>query len=122
MKLFRFDAEVGKVIGQYGSVKAVHTHLLRPNQPVSVGCIYLGAGGVIGYHEAVKNQLFAVVSGNGWVLGADEKRFPITAGQAAFWEGGEFHESGTDVGMMAIVIEGDGLDPAQAMRGVGDEC
>jgi hypothetical protein len=35
----------------------------------------------------------------------------IKAGQAAFWISGEWHESGTEFGMRAIVIESDSLDP-----------
>jgi hypothetical protein len=34
---------------------------------------------------------------------------PIEAGQAAFWERGDYHEAGTDRGMVAIVVEGDDL-------------
>jgi hypothetical protein len=33
------------------------------------------------------------------------------AGQAAFWIAGEWHESGTESEMMAIIIESDSLDP-----------
>lgn len=120
MKLFRFDANIGKVVEQFGSSRATHSRIVRTSEAVRVDCIYLGAGGVLGYHPAVQNQLFVVVQGNGWARGQDEKRILIKAGQAAFWEAGEYHESGTDDGLTAIVIEGDGLDPALYMIKVDD--
>ena len=40
---------------------------------------------------------------------------PIRAGQAAFWENGEWHSAGSDTGMIAIVVEGESLDPGQFM-------
>jgi hypothetical protein len=55
------------------------------------------------------------MEGNGWVSGVDGRRVPIRAGQAAFWEDGEPHESGTDKGMRVIVVECDSFDPGQVM-------
>lgn len=40
---------------------------------------------------------------------------PVAIGDAVFWEQGEWHETKTDVGLTAIVIESDALDPAQFM-------
>jgi hypothetical protein len=53
------------------------------------------------------------------VRGAEGERRPIAAGQAAFWQEGEEHESGTESGLTAMVVEGDGLDPAQYMPELG---
>jgi hypothetical protein len=36
--------------------------------------------------------------------------------QAAFWEPGEEHESGSETGMVALVIEGDSLNPDQFLH------
>ncbi len=80
-----------------------------------IGCMHIGPNGVVGYHQATVPQLFLVVQGSGWVTSTDRARHPITAGQAAFWHGGEWHESGSDDGIMVIVVEGEGLDPAQWM-------
>jgi hypothetical protein len=33
------------------------------------------------------------------------KRTRIQAGQGAYWEDGEWHEAGTETGMIAIIIE-----------------
>jgi hypothetical protein len=44
------------------------------------------------------------------VVRADgSERIPIRAGQAAFWQPGERHEAGTDVGRTAIVVETEAL-------------
>jgi quercetin dioxygenase-like cupin family protein len=80
-----------------------------------VGCMHFDPGGVIGFHPAGVNQLFLVVSGSGWVRDETSGRIPIRAGQAVYWEAGEGHESGTETGMTAIVIEGPGLNPAELM-------
>jgi hypothetical protein len=51
------------------------------------------------------------------VSGDDDRRVPIKAGQAALWEIGEMHESGTDDGMTAIVVHWtESYDPAKLMR------
>lgn len=115
MKRYRFDVTTAKAVTQYGSTQVNITHLVKGLNG-SVVCMHVGNGGVIGYHQAVENQLFLVVQGSGWVRGTEEKRFPITAGEAAFWTAGEFHESGSDNGMMVIIVEGKGLEPAPMMQ------
>ena len=50
-------------------------------------------------------MLLAVVDGRGWVSGADGEPHAVAAGQAAFWEAGEEHETWTDEGLTAMVIE-----------------
>lgn len=81
-----------------------------------INCAYLEPNGVIGFHKATIPQLFLVVQGEGWVRGeAPESRRPIKAGEAAFWDEGEWHESGTETGMVVILIEGEDIDPTKTM-------
>jgi quercetin dioxygenase-like cupin family protein len=54
-------------------------------------------------------QLFVVVRGSGWVSGRDGQREAISAGEAVLWEPGEEHESGSDEGMTALVLEAESL-------------
>jgi hypothetical protein len=118
MRIFRFDASTGRPITVFGSVSVAISPILRGVGAIQTGCMHIGPGGVIGAHPAVGPQLFLVVAGEGWVRGARGARRPIIAGQAAFWEDGEEHESGSETGMTAVVIEGAGLaglDPAQCM-------
>jgi quercetin dioxygenase-like cupin family protein len=78
----------------------------------------LAAGGLIGLHQASCPQLLAIVEGEGWFRGKDEPRTYIRAGEAIFWDAGEWHETGSDVGLVALVIEsphlvaGEHLGPA----------
>lgn len=70
----------------------VHTAAFRP-------------GGVVGRHSGRLWQLFLVTSGAGWVSGSDGRRLAISSGQAVLWEPGEEHESGSDGGMAALIVQ-----------------
>ncbi len=107
MKIIDVSPEMGKAIERFGSRNAMITSVGRTNGETDIHYLYLGADGVLGYHQAVGNQLFLVVAGEGWVRGETTERVRITAGHAAFWEKGEWHESGTESGMTVVVIEGD---------------
>ena len=61
-------------------------------------------GGVIGCHRAGLYQLFAVVSGAGWVGDGSGPRIPISAGDAVLWVPGELHESGSDSGIVVAIV------------------
>ncbi len=89
--------------------------IFRSEEPTRFACFHIGPGGFIPRHPAVGPQLFVIVNGSGWVSGDDQKRVPIRAGRAAFWAAGESHESGTDPGMTAIVVECESFDPAELM-------
>lgn len=111
MKVFRFDAGTGRPIDRFDSVNVVLSRIGRLDGSVQMGCFHLGPGGVIGYHQATMPQLFLVVQGAGWVRGEGPERRPIAPGQAAFWTGGEWHESGSETGMTAVVVESEALAP-----------
>lgn len=111
MKIFRFDAEVGQRIEQFGSTKVVLSAIARLSAEAQVSCIHIGPVGKIGDHPAVVPQLFVVVKGEGWVRSEMGEPVPIRSGQAAFWETGEGHAAGSTNGMTAIVIESSTLDP-----------
>jgi hypothetical protein len=102
-----FGPEAGRHVDRHGS--DFRLSRLAHLQDIHVGCLYLGPGGLVGYHPAATYQLFAVVEGDGWVRGEGAEWVPIRAGQAAVWEPGEHHEAGTDVGMTAIVVETEAL-------------
>lgn len=120
MRLFRFDAALGREITQFGSHDAVIVGIQRGEGAFQLGCLYLGAGGVLGRHPAATQQLLLVVAGEGWVS-ADGDRQPITVGQAAYWEPGEEHETTTDSGLTALILESDTLDPTQRLREIGHD-
>jgi quercetin dioxygenase-like cupin family protein len=72
--------------------------------------IEIAPGGVVARHPAVVPQLYVVVRGSGWVSGAAGEHQPIEAGEAVLWEQGEEHESGSETGMTAVVIEAESMD------------
>jgi quercetin dioxygenase-like cupin family protein len=71
--------------------------------------IEIAPGGLVARHPAVVPQLFVVARGSGWVSGADGEREPIRAGEAILWDQDEDHESGSDTGMTALVLEAESL-------------
>ncbi|WP_157937092.1 cupin domain-containing protein [Geodermatophilus chilensis] len=95
-------------LSSYGSSGA---ELLRaalvqdPQDGFAVDVVRLAPGGSIGRHPTRLWQLFLVVSGNGWVSGAEGERRPVTAGAAALWAPGEDHASGSDDGLTAVVVQ-----------------
>lgn len=105
MNIYRFDEEIGLDVDRFGSRFRIGP-LTGDNTRARVQVLYLPPQGLIGRHETVLRQLFAVVSGTGWVAGEDRARRDVSAGYAAVWEEGESHEAGTDTGLTAISIEG----------------
>jgi quercetin dioxygenase-like cupin family protein len=79
--------------------------------PFQAVCFHIGAGGRIARHPATSRQLLAVVEGSGWVSGDDGEAQQISSGEAVVWEEGEEHETGSDDGMVAIVLESPELQP-----------
>jgi len=73
--------------------------------------MHLGENGIVGYHQAVSPQLLLIVSGEGLVRGEQEEYFNVETGDAVFWNKGEWHETKTGKGLMAIIIESQELLP-----------
>ncbi|MEJ8303026.1 cupin domain-containing protein [Saccharibacillus sacchari] len=110
MRIYDFDEKQGKTIDRFGSENLTVTGLLGASGDTPLVCMYIGKNGTVGRHDAVSQQLFMVVSGEGWVSGADGERVAIRAGQAAFWEKNESHASGSESGMTVIVAESEQLN------------
>lgn len=115
MKIYRFDSDVGKSIDQYNRSRFVISKIAHLFDEGVTRCAYLKNGGVIGYHQATLPQLFLVVRGQGLVRGEGDEGISIRAGQAVFWEQGEWHESGTEKGLTAMIIEARKINPAELM-------
>ena len=105
MEILELGDDVGRLIDRFDSRDARHVALARLGGRGGVSIIRVGADGVLGRHPAVVDQLFYVVDGAGWVAGSDGARIPIRAGQAVHWRSGEDHESGSESGMTALVVE-----------------
>jgi quercetin dioxygenase-like cupin family protein len=120
LDIFHFERELGKRIHNFDSnfvmsrlskQKDNETYQPMTTGDIHIGCMYLERGDRVGYHQATVPQLFLVVQGEGWVRGKEAEKISIKAGQAAFWQTDEWHESGTDTGMVVIVIESPYISP-----------
>jgi len=108
VKLASFDRT--HPITRFDSRGATIAGIARCAGEARISLLMLGAGGVVGAHPAASPQLFLVVAGSGWVQGADGERLPVERGQGALWDAGELHESGSDVGLTAVVVEAESLE------------
>ncbi len=115
MRIFQFNKECGKSIEAFQS-EFIMTRIVNHSGQIHIGCAYLEPKGSIGHHQAVVPQILLVVQGEGWVSGENNEKVHITAGQAAYWEKGEHHETVIETGMTAIIIEGEELNPALYMK------
>ncbi|MED0971010.1 cupin [Bacillus paramycoides] len=120
MKIFDFSEKVGKHISAFQS-NFIMSKILKHQGNIHIGAMHLQENGIIGYHEAVVSQLLLIVQGEGFVCSADKEKVKVEAGQAVFWTKGEFHETSTEKGLMAIVIESDGLENGIPMMIRGQE-
>lgn len=105
MHILDLDDSRARSIDRFESIAASHLGVARIAGRGGLSLILVGPGGVLGRHPAVAQQLFFVVDGSGWVSGADDQRVGIRAGQAALWDAGEDHGSGSGEGLMAVVLE-----------------
>jgi hypothetical protein len=106
MRILSFRPEDGISTDQYESRDFVVTLVLDgPLTDASIHVGYVGSGGLIGRHPAGPPQLFLVVAGEGSVSGSEGPPVAITAGQAAFWEAGEQHETKSEKGLSAVIIQ-----------------
>ena len=110
MELYRFGKEIGKEITHYES-NFIMSQITEVNQIVKISCMYLGADGRIGYHQATVPQLLLVIHGQGYVRNEEKEYIDVKSGDAVFFNKGEWHETNTITGMTAIVIEAEELNP-----------
>lgn len=115
MKIFRFDLESGQGEGQFGSVKAIIARTVQLDNEAKVNAVYLHPDRNIIEPQALTQQLFLIVEGDGWVKGNSDEKLFVRQGQAIFWEIDESHESGTETGMTAVIIECVDVDSADLM-------
>lgn len=69
---------------------------------------HLAAGGTLGEHPAVAQQVFAILSGEAEVSVDGGSRRPIVAAQAAIWEPGEIHQTWALTDVVAVIVETSG--------------
>ncbi|PFW59007.1 cupin [Bacillus cereus] len=114
MKIFNFSEKVGKYLSVFQS-NFIMSKIVNYQGNIHIGAMHLQANGIIGYQEAVVSQLLLIVDGEGYVCGTNKEKVKINAGQAVFWEKGELHETSTENGLTAIVMEAENFEQAIVM-------
>lgn len=105
----RIAADDQREVLEFSSHGAHWTPITHSDGECHVGRMRFEAGAVLGMHPADVDQVFFVVDGEGWTRTQDDDPVPIGVGQAAVWRAGEHHESGTETGMTAVIIQAESL-------------
>jgi quercetin dioxygenase-like cupin family protein len=114
MEFYKFNKESGKKISKFNS-DFIMSRIIQTNKPTNIGCMHLDENGIVGYHQAVVPQLLLILNGEGCVRNEKDEYFKVHSGDAVFWDKDEWHETKTNVGLTAIVIESEELTPALFM-------
>ncbi|MEH7387024.1 cupin domain-containing protein [Bacillus sp. JJ1521] len=111
MEIYTFNKDRGKRISQFNS-DFIMNRIIRTNMTTQIGCMHLDKNGIVGFHQAVVPQFLLIVKGEGFVRGENDEYCKVEPGDAVFWEKDEWHETKTDTGLTAIVIESEDLSPS----------
>lgn len=114
MNFYTFSQDSGSRVTQFNS-EFIMSRIVATDGSTRIGCMHLAENGIIGYHQAIVPQLLLIVSGEGLVRSKEEKYFKVQPGDAVFWEKGEWHETKSETGLIAIVIESEKLNPSEFM-------
>ena len=107
MKVVAFDAT--RELTRFGSRGATIGGVAVCSGGMRISILELAPGGVLGLHETTCPQLLLVIAGSARVCGGDETA-ELATGAGVLWEQGELHETVTDAGLTAIVVEADSID------------
>ncbi|RDW17217.1 cupin [Oceanobacillus chungangensis] len=114
MEFYSINKENGKRISKFNS-NFIMSRIIQTDKPANIGYMHLEDNGVIGYHQAVVPQLLIIINGEGYVRNEKEEYFKVQSGDAVYWEKGEWHETKSEKGLTAIVIESEELNPSTFM-------
>lgn len=85
--------------------------ILETKKEAYIGCMLLEENGIIGFQQVAISQLLLIVSGIGYVRGEKNEWFQVRSGEALYWDKEEWHETKTNIGLTAIVIESEEIMP-----------
>jgi len=114
MEFYDFRKETGMHITMYES-DFIMSRIARIQTPTSIGVMHLDENGLIGYHQATKPQLLLILKGEGYVCSESKEFYKVKPGVAVFWDKDEWHETKTELGLTALVMESDELNPSTFM-------
>jgi quercetin dioxygenase-like cupin family protein len=105
MEAVDFSDAASRPVTAYGSTGAHWSAIAQSSGEAHVGRMRLEPGGLLGMHPTTVDQLFLVVAGEGWTRRDGRERIQLGPGHGVLWRAGERHESGTDTGMTAMVVQ-----------------
>ena len=105
MRVVNMDHLGGRQVDAFGSRNFTVFHLLPQAHVVAAS---VGAGGSIGEHPAVVDQLLVLVAGRAIVAGGDGQHQEVTSGQGVLWTAHESHRTDALTDITALIIEGGG--------------
>ena len=105
MRIFRYDSGAGREIQEYNSSNVFISPILQIEKDAVIHLMSFDPQGIIGTHQAGGPQVLLIIQGEGWVRSESPEPIPVAVGDAVFWDVGEWHESGSEAGMTALVIE-----------------
>lgn len=114
MEFYKFSKDSGKSISKFDS-NFIMSRVIQTDKATNIGCMHLDENGIVGYHQAVVPQLLVVITGEGYVSNDREEYFKVQSGDAVFWDKDEWHETKSENGLTAIVIESVELNPSLFM-------
>jgi mannose-6-phosphate isomerase-like protein (cupin superfamily) len=110
MEIFSFSSNLDRKIDRYGSVGAYIKPILQQKDGISIVSIWIESQGLLGLHPAMADQLFLVAAGEAFISKTNMDEVLIKSGSAVIWKKGEVHQTRAGKqGLLAIVIEGEGL-------------
>jgi quercetin dioxygenase-like cupin family protein len=109
MEIRPLDAFPSRALTKFDSSEAV-VSFVAGGESASIVRMELSAGGCIGSHAAPTEQLFIVVTGAGQVRSGDGAPADVSAGDVVRWEAGEVHETTSETGLVALVVESPSLE------------
>lgn len=115
MEIYSFLRDEGHQITKFNS-NFILTRIAKTENPAHIGFVSLEPGGAIGFHQAVVSQLLVVIEGEGWIRTGNQEKQKISRGEAVLWEKGEWHETISEIGMSALIIESEKLTPADLLK------
>ena len=117
MERFTFASEVA-FVPRGDLLEGVTVAPLTPSifegSPIQAAIFRVAPGGRLARHPATLPQILAVLEGSGEVSGEDGVAEPIAAGEAVFWSQGEEHETRSESGLTALIIEGEQVERFRA--------
>lgn len=111
MIVYSFNKEKGKRITAFDS-NFILTRIAKTESATHTRIVFLEPKEIIEFHGAVVPKILLVIEGGGWVRSdTQKKRQRIKKEEAVSGAKGEGHETTTEKGLTALIIEAEELLP-----------